>query len=402
MEEAQDVALRRLGDGEDAIGLPRGGPHRATRVDVAQAIGQVLRKHQVDAVVNGDHRVAPGRRRQHVMRLVHEIHALARQPPRNPELLADRVRLRVLRDMAEVGGQRVASPRGRVSVPAPHTRWWCRACAVPPGCCGYRCRCRSRAACARRWRHGGVRAFRHGRPSRSRADTGAAGPPSGAGVSRRTPRGSAGGAARSRDSVAADRPRRCSTSASGTNSTLRPRARTEVQRSTSSVYMKNRSSSPPTASRSVPPDQQACAADPGPLAGFPAAALHVAHDSPEPPLIEREQRLLLQFAPRADWRAERQLRGCCVRPSVEGLRSRRPDDRPGRPRASSARRVAPWCPDSAAARTRRWSRRCPGCWRARSRGCRRRRSSARRASARGRRPVSRRSTRCRRPSPCVG
>ena len=63
VEEAQDVALRRLGHGQDAIGLPGGAPHRALGVDVRQASRQVLGEHQVNAVVNRDDRTAADRLR---------------------------------------------------------------------------------------------------------------------------------------------------------------------------------------------------------------------------------------------------------------------------------------------------------------------------------------------------
>ena len=62
------------------------------RVDVREPARQVLREHQVDAVVNGHDRPAPDERRQHVVRLVHQSHALARQRQRNAELLGDRIR----------------------------------------------------------------------------------------------------------------------------------------------------------------------------------------------------------------------------------------------------------------------------------------------------------------------
>ena len=108
VEETQDVALRCLRHGEDAIGLPRRAPHRSFRVDIRQLAWQVLREHQVDAVVNGHHRPAADRGRQHVVRLVHHRHALARQRERNADLLGNGIGRRRLRHHAEVAAQHLA------------------------------------------------------------------------------------------------------------------------------------------------------------------------------------------------------------------------------------------------------------------------------------------------------
>ena len=73
VEEVQDVALGRLRHREDPIRLRRGAPHRRARVGVRRAVRQVLRKHQVDAVVNGHDRSAADRDRQHVVRRVKHV-----------------------------------------------------------------------------------------------------------------------------------------------------------------------------------------------------------------------------------------------------------------------------------------------------------------------------------------
>ena len=102
VEEMEDVALRRLGDGQDAIRAARCRPHRRARVGVGGAVRQVLRKHQVDAVVNGHDRSAADGRRQHVMRRVVDVRTLAPQDPRHVNLLAQRVVGRRLAHAAEV------------------------------------------------------------------------------------------------------------------------------------------------------------------------------------------------------------------------------------------------------------------------------------------------------------
>ncbi len=67
-EEPHDVALRALRDGQHARRAPRGQRHRRLGVAERQPVRQVLRKHQVDAVVNRDDRSARHERRQHVVR----------------------------------------------------------------------------------------------------------------------------------------------------------------------------------------------------------------------------------------------------------------------------------------------------------------------------------------------
>src|SRR3712207_8260910 len=56
-------------------------------VDVGGPAREVLREAQVDAVVDGHHRLAADERRQHVMRLVHEVRRLAREREGHAELL---------------------------------------------------------------------------------------------------------------------------------------------------------------------------------------------------------------------------------------------------------------------------------------------------------------------------
>ena len=91
-EVPQDVAFRRLGHRQHAVGAVRCHPQRRSRVGVRQAARQVLREAQVEAVVDVDHRPAGHERRQHVVRRVEQVRALAAQVHRNAELLAERVR----------------------------------------------------------------------------------------------------------------------------------------------------------------------------------------------------------------------------------------------------------------------------------------------------------------------
>ena len=90
-EEMHDVAFRGLGHGEDAVRLPRGAPHRRPGVHVRRAVRQVLREHQVDAVVDRHDRAAADAGRQHVVRCVIDVRPLAPEHPRHVHLLAQRV-----------------------------------------------------------------------------------------------------------------------------------------------------------------------------------------------------------------------------------------------------------------------------------------------------------------------
>ena len=82
VEEAQDVALRALRHRQDARrALAPPCQIDALRVGVGQPVGQVLRKHQVDAVVNRHDRPAADQRRQHVVRRMKQRHPFALQRP---------------------------------------------------------------------------------------------------------------------------------------------------------------------------------------------------------------------------------------------------------------------------------------------------------------------------------
>ena len=102
VEVAQDVALRGLRDRQHARRPVRGDPQRAARVRVAEPAGQVLRKAQVDAVVDRHDRAARRQRRQHVVRRVEQVDPLAAQIERQRELLAHRVVRRALGNGPEV------------------------------------------------------------------------------------------------------------------------------------------------------------------------------------------------------------------------------------------------------------------------------------------------------------
>ena len=71
----------------DTVRIARGaaGRHRnrGARVAKRQAVRQVLREHQVDAVVDRDDRSARHERRQHIVRRVEERHAFAPERERN-------------------------------------------------------------------------------------------------------------------------------------------------------------------------------------------------------------------------------------------------------------------------------------------------------------------------------
>ena len=86
---------------------PGGRSHLRPRVGQRAALGQVLWKAQVDAVVNRHHRAARRQRRQHVVRLVKDMWpACAASENGSAELLADRVRPRGVDRRAEVLAER--------------------------------------------------------------------------------------------------------------------------------------------------------------------------------------------------------------------------------------------------------------------------------------------------------
>jgi hypothetical protein len=60
-EVPEDVALRRLRDGEHAVRPVRRHPERRAGIRVGDAVGQVLREPEVDAVVDRDDRPASRR-----------------------------------------------------------------------------------------------------------------------------------------------------------------------------------------------------------------------------------------------------------------------------------------------------------------------------------------------------
>ena len=100
---AQDVGLGRFRHRQDPLGSPRSRPETGPGIRVRQPVGEVLREHQVDAVVDGHDGSARHERRQHVVRRMEEIDVPGQQPGRHHELLAQRVRLRGLHDRREVG-----------------------------------------------------------------------------------------------------------------------------------------------------------------------------------------------------------------------------------------------------------------------------------------------------------
>src|SRR5215510_14035365 len=91
VEEVEDVALRRFRDGENAIGLSGRAPHRAAGVRVGGAIGQILRKHEVNASVNRHHGARTHGNGQHVMRRVKNVRLFTHKHERDVELLRNGV-----------------------------------------------------------------------------------------------------------------------------------------------------------------------------------------------------------------------------------------------------------------------------------------------------------------------
>ena len=67
----------------------RGSPQAGLGIAVRQPVWQVLRKHEMDAVVDRDHRTARHQRWKHVVRGVEQIDGVPEKPGRDAELLPD-------------------------------------------------------------------------------------------------------------------------------------------------------------------------------------------------------------------------------------------------------------------------------------------------------------------------
>ena len=92
----------------------------------------------------------------------------------------------------------------------------------------------------------------------------------------------------------------------GRRARLRPRARIAAQKSTSSAYMKYRSSNSPTASASARRTSKH-ARSPSRPRGPARQTLHVTAYNRRPPVVAADEQFLAQLGKRADHRAERQL-----------------------------------------------------------------------------------------------
>src|SRR5262249_5497883 len=88
---------------------------RRPRVGEREPAGQVLREHQVDAIVNRDYRSRPDQRRKHVMWRVKQRDPLTPERERDANLFVQRVVGRRLRDGPKVFSER----RQRLAVGRP-------------------------------------------------------------------------------------------------------------------------------------------------------------------------------------------------------------------------------------------------------------------------------------------
>ena len=131
-------------------GSPGGRSHLRPRVRQRAALGQVLRKAQVDAVVNRHHRAARRQRRQHVVRLVKDMGPCA-QRARTAGENCSRIEYgpEVSTDVRKFSPSEAATSR---SLPgrSGRSRSRGRIARARARCCGCTCRCRSRAACGHR------------------------------------------------------------------------------------------------------------------------------------------------------------------------------------------------------------------------------------------------------------
>src|SRR5262249_25578238 len=91
VHEPQNVALRTLRDGQDPRRPFRRHGDRSPRVGEREAVGQVLRKHQVNAVVDGHNGSTRHERRQYVMWRVKQSDLFTPERQGQLDLLGDRV-----------------------------------------------------------------------------------------------------------------------------------------------------------------------------------------------------------------------------------------------------------------------------------------------------------------------
>ena len=89
VDEPKDVALGAFRHRQYARRPMRGQRDRRARVRIGQLVRQVLRKHQMNAVVDRHDRPARDERRQHVVWRVKERDPFTPERKRDPELLGD-------------------------------------------------------------------------------------------------------------------------------------------------------------------------------------------------------------------------------------------------------------------------------------------------------------------------
>ena len=113
VDEAEDVAFRALRHGHDARRAPGREADRRPRVPEREPVRQILRKHQVNAVVDRHDGAATNERRQHIVRRVEQGHPLALERQRDSHLLGDGIVARRLGNRPEV----LAERRQRLAIP---------------------------------------------------------------------------------------------------------------------------------------------------------------------------------------------------------------------------------------------------------------------------------------------
>ena len=170
VDESLNVALRTFRHRQHARRAL--GCHRDRRPRVMrqrQRLGGMLRKHQVNGVVDRDDRRAGHQRRQHVVRRVKQVDALALERQRNPNLLGERIVPGRLDDRPEVFPK--APHRLAIVGPAENDMLRCRdpSAQAREGDSGCRCRSRNHAAFARQCRCALV-LFYYSDPSRRSPD----------------------------------------------------------------------------------------------------------------------------------------------------------------------------------------------------------------------------------------
>jgi hypothetical protein len=103
--EAQDVAARGVGDGEDERAPPDCAADHGVRIAPGHPTREVLGEEEVDAVVDGHDRRSGAEERPDVVRRMKEVGPEPMELPRNGDVFLEAITRGVVDDGDEVGGE---------------------------------------------------------------------------------------------------------------------------------------------------------------------------------------------------------------------------------------------------------------------------------------------------------